>query len=287
MRLPLLPRSARPVFGWLLLALLPAFLGCRSDRVVVNPADLHSPQYAYRLDELARLQMAADGIFELERKKQYGRLYDEYGGPTFKNSISRRRFLIMSNCVETHLGGMEGFDPNDLGFRRMFVRQGKTRQPLDILTRRIHRVQGGVDEQLVLVAVGLDYRLNGLYWISRDKNFLQCIRESPKIEQMTTPKPAGEEAETEAGKTTPPPVREMQAAEIRRESVGVRPAGAGAVRDARPLPPSATRKKRPSPDKEKDNAPAPQPPEPTTPPVPSGPPIPGDEQKQPDKSPPQ
>jgi len=269
-------------FSVLLACSLLGFAGCRSDRVSVNPKDPNSPQYAYRLDELALLRMTADDILDMERKKQYGQIYDEYASDAFKNGVSRRRFLIMSNCVENYLGAMEEFDPNELGFHRDVVKGQKNQGDtfLDVLNRKVQRIQGTIEEQLVFAPNGLNFKLNGLYWIAKDKQFLQCIAESPQVEASTTPKaeeatgsaePGGTEANQPASGETPKaedtgkteeqgsapaaetaqpepgtepakqaepaaPVQEMKPAEIRKQPLEARPAGAGAVVDQRPSP---------------------------------------------------
>ncbi len=277
------PRSIwQRAFSVLLACSLLGFAGCRSDRVSVNPKDPNSPQYAYRLDELALLRMSADDILDMERKKQYGQIYDEYASDAFKNGVSRRRFLIMSNCVETYLGAMEEFDPNELGFHRDVVKGQKSQGDtfLDVLTRKVQRIQGTIEEQLVFAPNGLNFKLNGLYWIAKDKQFLQCIAESPQVEASTTPKEkeatgspepgsseqpvanqaasgetpkgedtgkTGEQGSHPAAETGPEaeptkqaelaaPVQEMKPAEIRKQPLEARPAGAGAVIDQRPSP---------------------------------------------------
>jgi len=203
-------RSRAPLFTLKngLVVLILALLGiwtwmglgsCRSDRVSVNSKDPQSPQYAYRQDELALLSLMADDIQELERKKQYATIYDDYSSQEFKNSISRRRFLIISNCVESYLGGMDpdGYDPHDLGFRRENIK-GAGANYLDVLNRKVHRMMGLVDEQMVFVPHDLNFKLNGLYWISKDKQFLQCVAESPNREQEGQPAlMTGTPAETE------------------------------------------------------------------------------------------
>jgi hypothetical protein len=243
--------------------------GCHSDRVSVDPKDPDSPQYAYRLDELALLHMAADDVQEKERKKQYGQIYDEYGSDDFKKGVSRRRFLIMSNCVENYLGGLDEFDTNDLGFRRETVK-GSSKQTLDVLNRKVQRIQGTIEEQMVFISNGLNFKLNGLYWIAKDKAFLQCIADSPQVEASTQPTPPEGESTTQAPqeqtaeqpkppeneqptptaetpKTTeptastpgsapvPPPVQDMKPSEIKKAPLQARPAGAGAVIDERPV----------------------------------------------------
>jgi hypothetical protein len=247
-----------------LLAGVLAVGGCRSDHISVNPKDPKSPQFAYRLDELALLQMAADDIMDLERKKQYGRIYDDYASRGFKRMVSRRHFLIMSNCVETHLGALQEFDINEIGFRREVLKE-QPGAPLDVLNRRATRAKGTIDEQLVFIADGVNFKLNGLYWVAKDKQFLECIRNSSQLEATTRPpkgtplvageppvaatSPAqpGESAAT--GKpgepTTTPgsapddqavPVEKLAPSEAGQKTIQVRPAGAGAVEDTRPTP---------------------------------------------------
>lgn len=258
--------------------------GCRNDRVSVNPKDLRSPQFAYRLDELALLQMAADDIQDLERKKEYGKIYDDYGSDELKNSISRRRFLIISNCVENDLGDMLEFDSTNLGFRRETLPHGKT--PLDTLTRKVERTQEVINEQLVFINTGINFKLNSIYWIARDKQFLECVANSPLVEanmepqqegvpvqpgeqptaetpatgtetgqqpteqQASTPGSTAEPVKTEQpatpGQPEVAPVQELKPGELKKEAPAAKPAGAGAVFDTRPAPP-------PKPEKPADN----------------------------------
>jgi hypothetical protein len=187
------------IWSWMGLA------SCHSDRVTVNAKDPQSPQFAYRKDELALLSLMADDIQELERKKQYATIYDDYTSQDFKNSISRRRFLIITNCVETYLGGMDsdGYDPHDLGFRRENVK-GSQNGFLDVLNRKVHRIMGVIDEQMVFVPHNLNFKLNGLYWISKDKQFLQCVAESPLKDQESQPAATETNATGEPGAQTTP-----------------------------------------------------------------------------------
>jgi hypothetical protein len=201
-------RSRAPVFtlrtGLILLGLgvlaIWTWMGlssCHSDRVVVNAKDPQSPQFAYRQDQMALLGMMADDIQELERKKQYATIYDDYSSEDFKKGISRRRFLVISNCVETYLGGLEEYDPHDLGFRREMLKNGPNKF-LDVLNRKVRRMLGPIDEQMVFIPSDLNFKLNGLYWIAKDKQFLQCVAESPQREAEGQPVP-----EAPAGETPP------------------------------------------------------------------------------------
>ena len=189
---------------------------CHSDRVAVNPKDPQAPQFAYRQDQLALLSMLADDIQDLERKKQYTTIYDDYTSQEFKAGISRRRFLIISNCVETYLGGLEEYDPHDLGFRREMLKTGHD-QFLDVLNRKVKRIMGSIDEQMVFVPSDLNFKLNGLYWIAKDKQFLQCVAESPQREAEGQPVPettAEEGVTPSATQATSPTEAETPAATI-------------------------------------------------------------------------
>lgn len=289
------PQSKGLSLRWLpALLLVPALLlgGCRSDKVTVNKKDPHSPQFAYRLHELALLQLAADDIQELEKKKQYGGIYDKYGSAAFQKSTNRRLFLVMANCVENHLGGLIEYDRNDLGFRREILK-GHPGKPLDILTREVQRMQGPVEEHMVFVPNGINFKLNSLYWVAKDKQFLQCIADSPAVELSTRPEQPGGEQEQAAGTTQPPAeaapgteadekpdeaekpatdtVQEMKPAEAAGEdTLDAQPAGAGAIKDIRPSPEKKPAGKTPGHSPESQpNAPSPAPAAMPTPEAPS------------------
>jgi hypothetical protein len=290
MRFPVRQSLPRQTVILALLFIMAGFSGCRSDRVAVDKKDLDSPQYEYRKDELALLQMVADDIQELERKKQYGTIYDDYASPAFQKGVGRRQFMIMANCVESFLGDLEEYDRNDIGFNRQFTKgQPKSdKNYVDVLNRKVQRALGSIEEQLVFAPSGLGFKLNGLYWIAKDKAFIQCMRQSGQLDAETAPKPevlpeaattpaVSSQTATESNKTTPsetpsasteetrqpasgqatpstetgnqPPtpvgglnsletksVQTMKPAEVRKEQIKARPAGAGAVVDQRPTP---------------------------------------------------
>jgi hypothetical protein len=154
--------------------------------------------------------MAADDIQELERNKRYGAIYDDYASEEFKKGIGRRQFMIMTNCVESFLGDLEEYDRNEIGFRREFLKD-KSGKPdpqrfLDVLNRKVQRGLGSMEEQLVFVPNGLSFQLNGLYWIAKDKAFLQCMAQSRELDAATAPKPepAPEEAKQPETASTQP-----------------------------------------------------------------------------------
>jgi hypothetical protein len=162
------------------LALMLLLTGCHPDHVAVDHRDPKTPQYAYRLDELALLQMAVDDIQEMERDKRYGKIYDEFASPEFKAKTSRRRFLIWANCAETYLGGVEEYDRNELGF---FREPAKNKQPtVDSLLRTIHRSHFTAKERMGFVYDGIHFKLHDWTWVSNDKTFLQCMADSPRLE---------------------------------------------------------------------------------------------------------
>jgi hypothetical protein len=173
--------------------LLLTLFACRSDKVSVDPKDPNAPQFTYRKDELALLQMIADDIQELERNKRYGTIYDDYASERFKKGVGRRQFMIMSNCVESFLGDLQEYDRNDIGFRREFLKaspgakNNSEQKYIDVLNRKVQRALGSMEEQLVFVPNGLSFQLNGLYWIAKDKSFLQCMAQSAQLDSKTAP----------------------------------------------------------------------------------------------------
>ncbi len=171
--------------------------GCQSDTIRVDADNKKSPQYRYRKDEVALLALATDTVMEMEQQKKYAEIYQQYGSNEFKRLVSRRTFLKMSHCVETHLGEITEFDRSDLGFNRN-INNG---QKLDKITRRVHRSSATVEEQLILVFEGLDVKLNGIFWISDHKNFIQCMQDITKQPKGAVQKKAksGEEETPTAG----------------------------------------------------------------------------------------
>lgn len=160
--------------------------GCRrSDVVAVDPENPNSPQYPYLAHEFALLQLAVDDIQELEKKKQYGKIYDDYASDEFRKNTTRRHFLVMANCTEEHLGSLTEYDDDHFGFNRN--RMPAENQPaLDSITRYVQREKKGqVREQMIFSGDGIHFKLNGLYWISEDKHFLQCMQEAEKIAVRT------------------------------------------------------------------------------------------------------
>jgi len=153
---------------------------CRTDRVAVDRKDPRSPQFAYRLDELAMLQMAVDDIQGLEQDKHYGQIYDDFASPELKQETSRRRFLIWGNCAEIYLGGLEEYDRNELGF---FREQFKKQAPIDSIARTVHRSRYIARERMGFVYDGIHFKLRNWTWITNDKPFLQCMEESAALEK--------------------------------------------------------------------------------------------------------
>lgn len=168
------------------------FPSCKTDHVVVNKGSSDSPQHAYRLDELALLRLIADDVFSSERNKQYAYIYKTLASKTFQEKKSLRRFLQEANCVETHLGEIDTFDPNENGFSR----KQKNEETLDYLTRRVSRTQETLEEELVLESKGLQFKLRDLIWHSTNPNFLSCTLE--KIEPEVIDDPTQQSTSTES-----------------------------------------------------------------------------------------
>jgi len=213
--------SVRPLF-LISLSLSAAILlgACRSDRVVVDRKDPRSPQFAYRLDELALLQMAVDDIQSLEQDKHYGQIYDDFASPEFKQETSRRRFLIWGNCAETYLGGLEEYDRNELGF---FREQFKKQAPIDSIIRTVHRSRYLAKERLGFVYDGIHFKLRNWTWITNDKTFLQCMEESATLEK--------------SGQVVEEPIEKTSADKENQGDSGLKPTSAERA-DSNPFPKS-------------------------------------------------
>jgi hypothetical protein len=187
------PMSIKPAFAILVLSFSLGLMGCHSDHVAVDRKDPKTPQFAYRLDELAMLQMAVDDIQDAERDKRYGKIYDDFASPEFMAETSRRRFLIWGNCAETYLGGLEEYDRNELGF---FREKAKSKMPIDSIVRTVHRSRFVVKERMGFIYDGIHFKLRTWTWITNDKPFLECMADSPRLEGGTKPIEASSEDES-------------------------------------------------------------------------------------------
>ena len=182
--------------------------GCHGDDIVkVNMEDPDSPKYPYMAHEFALLQLAVDDIQGMEQKKQYGQIYDKYASPELQKYVSRRQFMIMSNCTEQNLGAINEFDEDNLSFNRN-QKPEKGRPAIDSITRQVKRKRGIMREQLVFTSDGVKFKLNGLWWISDNKQFQKCITAAQKASRLppppTPPEPLkleDEDAATTTGKT--------------------------------------------------------------------------------------
>ncbi|MBK8189311.1 MAG: hypothetical protein IPK79_02570 [Vampirovibrionales bacterium] len=125
----------------------------------------------YREDERALLQIAAENLVELEIKKDYATLYDQYASKAFKQRVPARYFLKLTNCVETHLGAFLSYDRKSLRFKRERV-GAATR---DALNLRVFRDNGLLAEQFVFTPEGLSYKIDAFRWLSQRAEFLDCV----------------------------------------------------------------------------------------------------------------
>lgn len=173
-------------FGVILLVLaLKAYdLWLRPDTIRVNDKDKTSPQYPYRKDELALLQISLNKLMEAESQKRYDDIYGELASRRFQKNVPERVFLKMTNCVEQYLGDMVSYDLNNNGFRRE-KRKGRT---VDVLQLHVERSETALEEQIVFEWEGVDVRVGGLYWLTDRRAFHQCIRDvsSKKTHLETT-----------------------------------------------------------------------------------------------------
>lgn len=155
------------------------------------------PPTPYREDEQLRLKLFVEDIFELEKSKQYGRLYDKYTSPAFQKTVSRRNFLRLSQCVETHLGELVDYERKDWQFHK------KTAKGTVFHSIRLPvvRSSANITEQLTMTTDGLDYRLTGLYWLTKHKAYADCIRQ---LQTPNTDKDSKTDEEPGQSKTEQP-----------------------------------------------------------------------------------
>ncbi len=142
----------------LLVVLAVWFSGCGSQ--TVEP---------FREDERALLRLRADDVLTLERNQQYSHLYDRTASDQFRKLTGRRAFLKMARCLETTLGPVTSYEVLE-----PFQRPGK--KNMVVVRVQAERRLGPVEEQLVFVQEGIDFRLAGLFWLTRRPEFKDCIQ---------------------------------------------------------------------------------------------------------------
>lgn len=171
--------------GKLASASLPATVATSSDAPVLVPEN------SYREDERIMLRLVTQDILELEKKKEYSKVYEHYGSQDFKRNVSRRDFLRMTNCLEKTLGEINDFNRNDW----KFIRQKANAKIYDTTRRPVLRSGGNLDEVITYVLEGVDFKLNAIYWSSDRKDYLACMRTVAKTMKKPTPdKPVAEKS---------------------------------------------------------------------------------------------
>lgn len=193
-------RFIAPAFAWtrtvlLGIMILPAILvfnGCKSklDEVAEKPIPV-SPNY--REDEQIRLQLFVEDVLQLEKNKQYGTLYDRYTSWVFKESISRRNFLRVSQCVEESLGELKDYDRKNWVFQKKSVQLASTKKPpvqppqlVHLIERKVTRAKATLMERFSIVDSGMEYQLSGLYWMTKKNDFLTCVKNLNPPDTQTT-----------------------------------------------------------------------------------------------------
>jgi hypothetical protein len=171
-----------PLMGLIMFSVVLGFSGCKSklDEVAEKPIPV-SPNY--REDEQIRLQLFVEDVLQLEKTKQYGALYDRYTSWVFKESISRRNFLRVSQCVEESLGELKDYDRKNWVFQKKSVPLGSTKQPpvqppqiVHLIERKVTRSKATLMERFSIASNGLEYQLSGLYWMTKKNDFLTCVK---------------------------------------------------------------------------------------------------------------
>ncbi|MEB3287367.1 MAG: hypothetical protein VKJ04_07680 [Vampirovibrionales bacterium] len=161
-------------FALIALAIGLRFYGnLRSETIVVNPKDKTTPQFAYRKDELALLQIALDKLIQAESEKRYSQIYTQMASRRFQHNVPQRVFLKMSNCVEKYLGDVVSYDRDNNGF----IRKTTKGRLVDSLQLHVERSETPLEEQYVFEWDGVDVRVGGIYWMTDKPFFHQCMAE--------------------------------------------------------------------------------------------------------------
>lgn len=157
------------------------------------------PHYQYRKDEEALLKMTVEDILRLESNKQYDEIYDHYFSTGFKRTVLRRRFLMMSNCLERYLGDFNGFERKDMVFNRKLEKtdKGNRKENVDDVTMRVYRAGGVLREHFSFIREGMDFKLYALYWSSPREDFIRCIESAEKAPVESNPAVIQESSPTE------------------------------------------------------------------------------------------
>lgn len=153
----------------------------------------------YREDEKILLRLATTDILELERKKAYGKIYDDYASQNFKKNVSRRDFLRMGNCLELTMGDLVDYQRDQWIFNRKADKKGI----YDNTVRSVVRSSGNLKEQITYVMEGVDFKLNAIYWSSNRKDFLTCMKKVTQTMSRPSARPQTPEAATQAPPTGP------------------------------------------------------------------------------------
>ncbi|MEM0951960.1 MAG: hypothetical protein AAGI66_07440 [Cyanobacteria bacterium P01_H01_bin.74] len=175
--------------------------GCRNDDVIaVNTNDKNTPQYAYRLDEIAMLELLTEEIFSAEKDKHYARIYSAFTAPSFKERVSESTFLSLTTCVEKHLGHLESYNPEEKGFYRKLKFNKATEKtiPYDIIKRNVFRFKETITEELVFEKSGLQFQLADLIWHTNNTALKTCFaKQQGFAESHTDPAPLSGQSTTE------------------------------------------------------------------------------------------
>lgn len=140
---------------------------------------LTNPQ-GWTLDEQARLLLAFEAMLDLEKRQAYADIYDLHGDQSLKEAVTRKTFLATVNCVEQHLGPLEGYLRTSVRTKRLPAdTQGRWRAEI---TAQVNRRTNLVWERYVLVFDDLDVWVAGVYTSATEPAFKDCLT-------SVTPKP--------------------------------------------------------------------------------------------------
>jgi hypothetical protein len=189
------PMSQKPLFMFsipgvlvcvVVLSSVLCLTGC--EQSPAKELDAGTVQVSLRPDETERLKLLLDELLQLEQEKKVGVLYDDYASLELKNRIPRAVFTKTIYCGQQHLGSIQSWDKKTRQFSQKKLKNKKL-LGVSVLVSRSNET---LRERLVFVEEGIDFKLSGMYWLSNNKQYLQCLKEKSSGTDVLLPivKPA-------------------------------------------------------------------------------------------------
>lgn len=151
--------------------------GCSTASVMVpfpasNASTAKGGQPQLAPHELGLLTIFAQKLIEHERYGTYDTLYESLTSPSFQASLSKTRFLKMTNCLQRHLGDYKGFAQDSI--------QHTGNNQLSYL---IYRANNSVTVDVKVIRAGMIYKVAGIQWKTPNPGFQSCVKTALTSEQ--------------------------------------------------------------------------------------------------------